>query len=154
MVIILLGKYWINIDWNEKIMSIFNYIMSKIHKEKIKPEEILKEPSGSINIQYDSETGDFHVFCDINDVSPESSEILSLLIFHISHGEIEPFIYESLKLWAGDEREKKAFNLMLSEDIKKINSMILDIETADEEEKASNSVAVKASRVFNFRDMK
>ncbi len=137
-------------------MSIFNYMMSKIYKEKKKPEELLKEPSGCINIQYDSETGDFQVFCDINDVSAESSEILSLLLFHISNGELEVFIYESLKLWAGEDREKKAFNLMLAEDIKKINSLILDIDTSEEEksEVTSNKVAVKASRVFNFRDMK
>lgn len=152
---IFFGKYWFNIDWNER-MSIFNYMMSKIYKEKKEPEELLKEPSGCINIQYDSETGDFHVFCDINDVSAESSEILSLLLFHISNGELEPFVYESLKLWAGEDREKKAFNLMLAEDIKKINSLILDIETTAEEtdDVKGNKVAVKASRVFNFRDMK
>jgi hypothetical protein len=116
-----------------------------LDKEKLE-EEISRQPSGSILIQYFADNGDFTVYSDINDCSNESADILSILIYHIITGELEQYIYESIKLWADDE-EKMDFYLRVLDILFKYESMII-------KEKNTDDVAVKASEVFTIKDSK
>ena len=112
-------------------------------------EESIKPPSsGRIVIDYDSQTGDFQVESQIDDLSNDSVEILALLIFHITKGDLESFIFESLRIWADDEDEKIDFNVKVALQTQKLDSMIID----ETKVKEKNKVAVSASQVFNFRE--
>jgi len=131
------------------IMSLLQYLLNSLQKEKIIPEEIESDAAGKILIEYNSGTGNFTVLSEIDDLSEDSVNILSYLIFHISQGELENFIYESLKMWAGDDPEKKAFNEQLVNQMQKLHSFVLD-----QKVQSGGRVASPASQVFNFRRMK
>ena len=138
-------------------MNFFKKIFSKIEKEKIPTEEIpetlMKQPSGFINIDFDVETGDFHVYSEINDTSNESVEILGLLLYYMTNGGLDAFIHESLSLWSGDDPERIKYTLMVLEYVRQLDDMILQTKNLNQED-ATKKVAVSASKVFNLRDIK
>jgi len=120
--------------------------IEKIDFEAIE-QEVVQPPSGKIIIDYDSETGDFQVESKVDDLSDDSVEILALLIFHITKGDLESFIFESLRIWAGDDDQKIAFNVKVALQSQKIDNMLIE-----ETKEQKNKVAVSASQVFNFRE--
>ncbi len=134
-------------------MDILTKIVRMFFKEKIE-EDPIPQPSGRITIEYDSESGDFNVLSEIYDYSDDSLDILSLLLFHMKHGGLESFIYESLGLWAGQDEEKVNFivNVGLKHHEME-NTMASESQEEGQQDRKTN-VAVSASKVFNFRDMK
>ena len=135
-------------------MSLLEYLLSGLQKGKIKPEDIQSDAAGKILIEYNAKSGDFTVLSDIDDLSEDSVNVLSYLIYHISQGELENFIYESLKLWAGDDPEKIRFNEQLADQMKNLHSFVLAQQGQEEQPTPSEGrVASPASQVFNFRGM-
>lgn len=135
-------------------MSIFKKIIDKIYQKKVQPEDAVVEPSGSVLIEYDSSSGDFTVTSEIQDMSEESISIFSYLIFHISTGELEGFIYESLKAWAEGDDEKMQFNEKLANQMAKLNALVLSMNPQEtQQENDTPKVAIRASEVFNLKNL-
>jgi len=138
----------------------FKKIFERLKKNKVKTEDIEQEmtrkPSGTIVINYFEDNGDFTVGSDINDITDSSAEMLALLMVHITSSDFQSFLWESLRVWAGDEDEKIAFNVATMIQSKKLDTLVLDIEQANQEDNGqynSSDVAVSASAVFNFKEM-
>lgn len=134
----------------------FRRIFEKIRKDKIKPEEVeekieeelTRKPSGTLIVNYYSDNGDFTVATEIQDTSDESAGMMSLLMMHMQTEDFQSFIYEALRLWAGDDDDKIKFNVTMMLESKKLDSLVLETPESVED------VAVSASTVFNFKEMR
>ena len=88
------------------INRIFNISLSKDKDSNI---DIQKNPSyesGEISIKFNGEDGNFIVESNIKDLSDKSAEILSLIILHMSEGNLNYFLSNSIEEWAGEDEEK------------------------------------------------
>lgn len=121
----------------------------KLNQEEME-EEVTRKPSGTILIDFYSDNGDFNVFADVKDTSDNTVDTLSLLLYHMDHGELSAFVLQSLKLWAGEDDEKMEFNAKTLVKIVEYDNLVMESEIKDNE--VSEDVAVKASKVFNFRE--
>jgi hypothetical protein len=137
----------------------FKQIFEKLKKNKVETEDIEKEftrkPSGTIVINYFEDNGDFTVGSEINDVTESSAEMLALLMVHMTSPDFQSFLFESLRVWADDEEDKIAFNVATMTQATKLDSLVMDIEQANQEDNDqynSSDVAVSASAVFNFKE--
>lgn len=134
----------------------FKKLLNRIRKEKIKPEEVEEElkrkPSGYIVVNYFADNGDFTVSTEIDDVSESSSSMLALLMTHMTTDDFQSFLYEALRLWAGNEDDKVEFNVRTMLELNKLDSLIID--SVPDEPIEDEDVAVSASSVFNFKEMR
>ena len=74
--------------------------------------------------------------------------MMSLLMMHMQTEDFQSFIFEALRLWAGDDDEKIRFNVQMMLESKKLDSLVLD------KPEPTEDVAVSASTVFNFKEMR
>jgi hypothetical protein len=116
-----------------------------VQEEQEEQEEECSYESGQISIKFDAEDGSFLVESDIKDLSDKSAEVLSFIILHISEGNLNSFISNSIEEWASDDEERLIYNQKIALCLENLN----DISRNDK-----NKVAVNASMVFNFKDMK
>jgi hypothetical protein len=126
------------------INRIFNISLSKDKDSNI---DIQKNPSyesGEISIKFNGEDGNFIVESNIKDLSDKSAEILSLIILHMSEGNLNYFLSNSIEEWAGEDEEKLIYNQKVALYLENLNEISKNNE---------NLVAVNASKVFNFKDM-
>lgn len=146
--------------WQDSIAEVkmFRRIFEKIRKEKIKPEEVeekveeelTRKPSGTLIVNYHADNGDFTVATEIHDTSDESAGMMSLLLMHMQTEDFQSFVFEALRLWAGDDDEKIRFNVQMMLESKKLDSLVIDTPASEPAE----DVAVSASTVFNFKEMR
>lgn len=142
-------------------MSLKDYLIGifrRSKKEKIDPEDIVekdsRKPSGTILINYYGDNGDFTVGSDISDLSENSSEMLALLFMHIGSPEFQPFLLESLRVWASDNDEKIEFNVNTTIQLTALENMVMDLpDTSANSKVNSEDPAVRATSVFGFKDM-
>ena len=126
------------------INKIFNISLFKNKDPNIDIEKKPSYESGEISIKFDGENGNFIVESNIKDLSDNSAEILSLIMLHMSEGNLTHFISGSIEAWAGEDEERLIYNQKLALFLQNLN----EISKNDE-----NRVAVTASKVFNFKDM-
>lgn len=131
----------------------FLRFFKRAKQEKIEPEnteeEITRKPSGTIVIDFFSDNGDFNVYANIDDTSDEAANVLSLLLYHMDAGELSSFVVQSLRLWADNDDEKIEFNAKTLLKMVEYDNLLIDVENKDE---SLEEVAVRASKVFNFRE--
>jgi hypothetical protein len=131
----------------------FLRFFKRAKQEKIEPEnieeEITRKPSGTIVIDFFSDNGDFNVYSNIDDTSDEAVNVLSLLLYHMDAGELSSFVVQSLRLWADNDDEKIEFNAKTLLKMVEYDNLLIDVENKDE---SLEEVAVRASKVFNFRE--
>ena len=71
---------------------------------------------------------------------------------HMTTDDFQSFLYEALRLWAGSEDDKVEFNVRTMLELNKLDSLIIDSEPDEPIE--DEDVAVSASSVFNFKEMR
>jgi len=106
--------------------------------------------SGIIKFAYEASTADFTVESDIEDLSRESAIVLTKLLFLLNNGSLTKVIYESLGIWAANDPDKKQFLELLIYEINSFNDEMSKLE----EQSSNNTLAVRASEVFNMRGMR
>lgn len=142
-------------------MNIINKILSRYNKSK---EEVEKEeeevvnfcnPDISFHIEVDGKTGEFIVDVECNDLSEECAENLSLLIYHTSTGGLAKFFTEALSKWQYLEKEeyeqRNDFCNEVADKLLEYDSLLIENEKKTDSNK--NKVAVRASTVFNLKEL-
>lgn len=126
------------------INKMFNISFFKDKDLNIDNQEKLSYESGEILIKFDGEDGNFIVESNIKDLSDRSAEVLSLIILHMSEGNLNYFVSNSIEEWAGEDEERLIYNQKLALYLENLNEI---------SKNNKNQVAVSASKVFNFKDM-
>jgi len=138
----------------------FKKLLQEIRRKKIEPEQIEEEltrkPSGMFIVNYYADNGDFTVATEIGDTSEESASMLALLMMHMTSPDFESFLFESLRVWAEDDDDKIEFNVKTMLESKKLDNLVLDLPKEEDglPPPEFDDVAVSASTVFNFKEMR
>ena len=66
-----------------------------------------KKDSGRIIISYDAATTDLSVEIDIQDISPQSSDVLASILCLMAVGHINEYVYTALVQWGARNNQEK-----------------------------------------------
>ena len=94
----------------------FNFLRKKEQPKKVEIEEkpirfrseeaLMENPSFSLLLQLNQETGEYIFAIDAPDKSVESAEMAATLICNLVHAELNPVLIESIKNYAQDNTEQ------------------------------------------------
>lgn len=99
--------------------------------------------AGQIILSYDRE-GNIDIDMNIPDISVESAKILSMLLFQIQYNYISPHIYDALTAWAGNNKQKNAFNQVMAEFLIALDELGVE---------AGEKLAVEPTQVFDIKGL-
>tara|TARA_Y100000593_G_scaffold57686_1_gene107297 strand:- start:10057 stop:10464 length:408 start_codon:yes stop_codon:yes gene_type:complete len=129
----------------KRILSkIFSRKKSSVTPEEEEVDELLiseENTSASITITLDSESSDFNVIVDINEVSDECAFVLGSLLGMLNNGHLSAYFTKAYQSWCDGDYEKQIFVSKMM-----INWLEMDGSFSSE----YDNVAVKPSQVFNF----
>jgi len=126
--------------------------------EVIDEEELSKlaNPDVKLSIEVDGESGEFSVEVDCTNLSDKCAENLSLLMYHTSTGGLLSFITDSLTNWQvaneDEVQERTEFCNKISHNLLAYENMLIGPNEQRSQEQ-SNKVAVRASEVFNLKEL-
>ena len=133
----------------------FNFLRKKEKPIKFRAENALMDnPSFSLLLQLNQETGEYIFAVDANDKSVESAEMAATLICNLVHSELNPVLIDAIKNYAEGEDEKIFTEATLSF-WKEYEMQILDAlqEQVKELEKEKKR-KIAPARIFNIRGEK
>jgi len=136
-----------------KILGRKKNMVEVIDEEKLSK---LANPDVRLSIEVDGESGEFTVEVDCTNLSDKCAENLSLLMYHTSTGGLLGFITESLTNWQVAEedevQERTEFCNKISHNLLAYENMLIGPNEQRSQEQ-SNKVAVRASEVFNLKEL-
>lgn len=140
--------------------NIVNKILGR-HKKSEKPikeEEILKlvNPDVKFGVEVDGEHGEFIIDIECNNLSDKCAENVALLLYHTSTGGLTQFLTDGLSKWQYLDKEnyeeRNDFCTLVADKLLNYESLLIG-NTDEKEDLGSDKVAVRASQVFNLKEL-
>jgi len=140
----------------------FNFLRKKEQPKEVKEEQIkfraeealMDNPSFSLLLQLNQETGEYIFAVDANDKSVESAEMTATLICNLVHGELNPVLIDAIKNYAESEDEQVFTEATLSfwkeYEIQILDALQEQVKELEKEKKRK----IDPTKIFNIRGEK
>ena len=132
-------------------------IEEKVEEQPIKfraEEALMDNPSFSLLLQLNQETGEYIFAIDANDKSVESAEMTATLICNLVHGELNPVLIDAISNYAEEEAEKTFTEATLSfwkeYEVQILDALQEQVKELEKEKKRK----IDPTRIFNIRGEK
>ena len=133
----------------------FNFLRKKEKPIKFRAEKALMDnPSFSLLLQLNQETGEYVFAVDANDKSIESAEMAATLICNLVHSELNPVLIDAIKNYAESEQEQLFTEATLSfwkeYEVQILDALQEQVKELEKEKKRK----IDPTRIFNIRGEK
>ena len=140
----------------------FNFFRKKeqpkeVEEQPIKfraEEALMDNPSFSLLLQLNQDTGEYIFAIDANDKSVESAEMTATLICNLVHGELNPVLIDAISNYAEEETEKTFTEATLSfwkeYEVQILDALQEQVKELEKEKKRK----IDPTRIFNVRGEK
>ena len=133
----------------------FNFLRKKEKPVKFRAEKALMDnPSFSLLLQLNQETGEYVFAVDANDKSIESAEMAATLICNLVHSELNPVLIDAIKNYAESEQEQLFTEATLSfwkeYEVQILDALQEQVKELEKEKKRK----IDPTRIFNIRGEK
>ena len=132
-------------------------IEEKVEEQPIKfraEEALMDNPSFSVLLQLDQDTGEYIFAIDANDKSISSAEMTATLICNLVHGELNEVLIDAISSYAETEEEQKFTEATLTfwreYEIKIMEALQEQVKELEKEKKRK----IDPTRIFNVRGEK
>ena len=129
-------------------------IEEKVENQPIKfrsEEALMDNPSFSLLLQLDSETGEYIIAVDSTDNTIDSAEMAATFITHLVHGELNPILIEALSNYPEGEDEEEFIEATLvfwkEYETQILNALQAQVEELEKEKKRK----IDPTKIFNIR---
>lgn len=129
-------------------------IEEKVENQPIKfrsEEALMDNPSFSLLLQLDSDTGEYIIAVDSTDNTIDSAEMAATFITNLVHGELNPILIEALNNYPEGESEKEFIKATLAfwkeYEIQIAEALQAQIEELEKEKKRK----IDPTKIFNIR---
>ena len=129
-------------------------IEEKVEEQVIKfraEEALMDNPSFSLLLQLDSDTGEYIIAVDSTDNTIDSAEMAATFITNLVHGELNPILIEALSNYPQGESEKEFIEATLAfwkeYEIQIAEALQAQIEELEKEKKRK----IDPTKIFNIR---
>ena len=129
-------------------------IEEKVEEQVIKfraEEALMDNPSFSLLLQLDSDTGEYIIAVDSTDNTIDSAEMAATFITNLVHGELNPILIEALNNYPEGESEKEFIEATLAfwkeYEIQIAEALQAQIEELEKEKKRK----IDPTKIFNIR---
>ena len=129
-------------------------IEEKVENQPIKfrsEEALMDNPSFSLLLQLDSDTGEYIIAVDSTDNTIDSAEMAATFITNLVHGELNPVLIEALSNYPEGESEKEFIEATLAfwkeYEIQIAEALQAQIEELEKEKKRK----IDPTKIFNIR---
>ena len=142
----------------------FNFFRKKEQPKKVEAEDnpirfrseeaLMENPSFSLLLQLNQETGEYIFAVDANDKSIESAEMAATLICNLVHSELNPVLIDAIKNYAESEQEQLFTEATLSfwkeYEVQILDALQEQVKELEKEKKRK----IDPTRIFNIRGEK
>ena len=129
-------------------------IEEKVENQPIKfrsEEALMDNPSFSLLLQLDSDTGEYIIAVDSTDNTIDSAEMAATFITNLVHGELNPILIEALSNYPEGESEKEFIKATLAfwkeYEIQIAEALQAQIDELEKEKKRK----IDPTKIFNIR---
>lgn len=129
-------------------------IEEKVENQPIKfrsEEALMDNPSFSLLLQLDSDTGEYIIAVDSTDNTVDSAEMVATFITNLVHGELNPILIEALSNYPEGEDEEEFIEATLAfwkeYEIQIAEALQAQIEELEKEKKRK----IDPTKIFNIR---
>ena len=126
----------------------------KVEEQPIKfraEEALMDNPSFSLLLQLDSETGEYVIAVDSTDNTTDSAEMAATFITNLVHGELNPILIEALSNYPEGEDEEEFIEATLAfwkeYEVQILNALQAQVEELEKEKKRK----IDPTKIFNIR---
>jgi len=126
----------------------------KVEEQPIKfraEEALMDNPSFSLLLQLDSETGEYVIAVDSTDNTTDSAEMAATFITNLVHGELNPILIEALSNYPEGEDEEEFIEATLAfwkeYETQILNALQAQVEELEKEKKRK----IDPTKIFNIR---
>ena len=142
----------------------FNFFRKKEQPKKVEAEDnpirfrseeaLMENPSFSLLLQLNQETGEYIFAIDALDKSIESAEMAATLICNLVHSELNPVLIDAIKNYAESEQEQLFTEATLSfwkeYEVQILDALQEQVKELEKEKKRK----IDPTRIFNIRGEK
>jgi len=113
-------------------------------------EEDLVNTNASILISLDTESGRYVVDFTCPEITENAIHYVAMILVMLSSADSDLFaeIYKSIKIWAGDDKERKEFIIKV---VERLEKYIVSVQSQAKINAHNESLAIDSTRVFNVR---